>query len=62
MRKFSEMALAYMGICGDLFSALGLLYILISIQTGHIGIVPIVIGVTINSVFVSLLDPSYRQQ
>lgn len=60
MGKFSEMALAYIGICGDLFSALGLLYILISIQTGHIGIVPIVIGVTINSVFVSLLDPSYR--
>lgn len=49
-----------MMICGDLFSALGLLYILISIQTGHIGIIPIVIGVTINSVFVSLLDPSYR--
>ncbi|MDF2593733.1 MAG: macrolide transporter [Clostridia bacterium] len=49
-----------MMICGDLFSALGLLYILISIQTGHIGIVPIAIGVTINSVFVSLLDPSYR--
>lgn len=49
-----------MMICGDLLSALGLLYILISIQTGHIGIVPIVIGVTINSVFVSLLDPSYR--
>lgn len=49
-----------MMICGDLFSALGLLYILISIHTGHVGIVPIVIGVTINSVFVSLLDPSYR--
>lgn len=49
-----------MMICGDLFSALGLLYILISIQTGNIGIVPIVIGVTINSVFVSLLDPSYK--
>ncbi len=49
-----------MMICGDLFSALGLLYILISIQTGHIGTVPIVIGVTINSVFISLLDPSYR--
>lgn len=49
-----------MMICGDLFSALGLLYILISIQTGHIGIVPIVIGVTISSVFVSLLDPSYK--
>lgn len=49
-----------MMICGDLFSALGLLYILISIQTGHNGIVPIMIGVTISSVFISLLDPSYR--
>lgn len=49
-----------MMICGDLFSALGLLYILISIQMGHEGIAPIVIGVTINSVFVSLLDPSYK--
>jgi MFS family permease len=49
-----------MMICGDLFSALGLLYILISIQTGHTGIAPIVIGVTISSVFVSLLDPSYK--
>lgn len=49
-----------MMICGDLFSALGLIYILISIQAGHIGIFPIVIGVTISSVFVSLLEPSYR--
>ena len=49
-----------MMICGDLFSGLGLLYILISIQTGHTGIVPIVVGVTISSVFASLLDPSYR--
>ncbi|MDF2678135.1 MAG: macrolide transporter, partial [Bacillota bacterium] len=49
-----------MMICGDSFSALGLLYILISIQSGQIGIVPIAIGVTIISVFISLLDPSYR--
>lgn len=49
-----------MMICGDLFSALGLLYILISIEMGHTGVVPIVIGVTISSVFVSLFDPSYR--
>lgn len=47
-------------ICGDLFSALGLLYILMSIHIGHTGMAPIVIGVTINSIFVSLLDPSYR--
>jgi MFS transporter, DHA3 family, macrolide efflux protein len=49
-----------MMICGDLFSALGLLCMLISIQIGHAGIAPIVIGVTINSAFVSLLDPAYR--
>lgn len=49
-----------MMICGDLFSAFGLLYILISIHTGHTGILPIAIGVTINSVFVSLLDPAYE--
>jgi len=49
-----------MMICGDLFSALGLLYILISIQMRQIGLVPIIIGVTINSIFVSLLDPSYK--
>ncbi|MDF2700303.1 MAG: macrolide transporter [Haloplasmataceae bacterium] len=49
-----------MMICGDLFSALGLLYILISIQMGHKGIIPIFVGVTINSIFISLLDPSYK--
>lgn len=49
-----------MMICGDLFSALGLVYILISIQTGHTGIAPVAIGVTISSVFVSLLEPSYK--
>lgn len=49
-----------MMICGDLFSALGLVVILVSIQIGNIGIVPIVIGVTISSVFVSLLEPSYK--
>jgi MFS family permease len=49
-----------MMICGDFFSAFGLLYILISIQMSYTGIGPIVIGVTINSVFISLLDPSYR--
>lgn len=49
-----------MMICGDLFSALGLLYILISMQAGRTGVVPIMIGVTINSIFISLLDPAYR--
>jgi len=49
-----------MMICGDLFSAFGLIYILLSIQTGHAGIAPILIGVTVNAVFVSLLDPAYK--
>lgn len=49
-----------MMILGDSLSALGLLFMLISIQTGHRGIMPIFIGVTINSVFVSLLEPAYR--
>lgn len=49
-----------MMICGDLFSAIGLLFILISFQMGHIGVAPILIGVTISSVFVSLLEPSYK--
>lgn len=49
-----------MMICGDLFSAFGLFYILVSVHTGHTGILPIAIGVTINSVFVSLLNPAYK--
>lgn len=49
-----------MMICGDSFSALGLLYILISMQTGHSGVMPIFIGVTISALFVSLLEPAYR--
>lgn len=49
-----------MMICGDLFSAMGLVYILVSIKTGHGGLAPILIGVTVNSVFISLLDPSYK--
>ncbi|MDY4609081.1 MAG: MFS transporter [Sphaerochaetaceae bacterium] len=49
-----------MMICGDLFSALGLVYILVSIKTGHGGLAPILVGVVVNSVFISLLDPSYK--
>lgn len=49
-----------MMIIGELFSALGLVYILIHIETNTIGIVTIFIGVIINAVFVSLLDPSYK--
>ena len=47
-------------ILGDLLSGLGLLYIFICTQTGHIGILPICIGVTISSVFISLLEPAYK--
>lgn len=49
-----------MMIIGDSFSAAGLLYIYISIQTGHAGVMPVFIGITISSVFVSLLEPAYR--
>ncbi|WP_315114156.1 MFS transporter [Clostridium intestinale] len=47
-------------ILGDSFSIIGLLFIFISIQTGNGGVVPILIGVTISSIFISLLEPSYR--
>lgn len=49
-----------MMVCGDSFSAIGLLIIFISIQTGHVGVLPIFIGVTISSVFVALLEPAYK--
>ena len=47
-------------IIGDLFSGLGLVYILWSIQAGEKSIVPIFIGITFSSIFTSLLEPSYR--
>lgn len=47
-------------ICGDSFSGLGLLYILLSIKYGSGGIFPICIGVTISSIFVALMEPAYR--
>jgi len=49
-----------MMIIGDSFSALGLLLIFVCIQTGQTGIVPILIGITISSVFVGLLEPAYK--
>lgn len=49
-----------MMIFGDSFSVLGLLFIFISIQTGHGEVVPVCIGVTISAIFVSLLEPAYR--
>lgn len=47
-------------IIGDLFSGLGLAYVLWNIQTGSDSMLPICIGVTLNAVFVALLEPSFR--
>lgn len=47
-------------IVGDLFSGLGLLYVLWNIQTGSDSMIPIFLGVTFNAVFVALLDPSFK--
>ena len=47
-------------IIGDLFSGLGLVYILWSIQAGEKSIVPIFVGITFSSIFTLLLEPSYR--
>lgn len=47
-------------IIGDLFSGLGLIYILWNIQAGEKNIVPIFLGITFSSIFTSLLEPSYR--
>lgn len=49
-----------MMILGDSLSVLGLLIIFVSIQTGKGGFLLLCIGVTISSVFVSLLEPAYR--
>ena len=47
-------------ILGDGLSALGILYILISMLLGSLNIVKIGIGVSISSIFSSLLEPSYK--
>ena len=47
-------------IIGDLFSGLGLIYILWNIQAGEKSIVSIFVGITFSSIFTSLLEPSYR--
>jgi MFS family permease len=49
-----------MMICGDTFSALGLLFILICIQSGNTGALPVVIGVAISSFFIGILEPAYK--
>lgn len=45
---------------GDGCSALGILYIFYCMQTGGASLTQICIGVTVSSVFSSLLEPSYR--
>ena len=45
---------------GDGFSALGILYIFFCVQTGGASLAQICIGVTVSSVFSSLLEPAYR--
>lgn len=50
----------YMMVLGDSLSAVGLFYILFCIMHGNAGLLQICIGVTISSVFASLLEPSYR--
>ena len=50
----------FLMIIGDLCSGLGLVLIFGQIQTGGKSMLPILIGVTLNAVFVALLEPSYR--
>lgn len=45
---------------GDGFSALGILYIFICMNNGGASLTQICIGVTVSSVFSSLLEPAYR--
>lgn len=45
---------------GDGFSALGILYIFLCMQAGGASLMQICIGVTVSSVFSSLLEPAYR--
>lgn len=47
-------------VIGDSFSAIGLLFILFCMRDGKAQIWQILTGVTISSVFASLLEPSYR--
>lgn len=47
-------------VVGDSFSAVGLLFILVSLMRGDAQIWQICVGVTISSVFASLLEPAYK--
>ncbi len=47
-------------LIGDLFSGLGVVYILWNIHIGINTIVPIIIEATFNGIFVALLEPSFK--
>lgn len=47
-------------VIGDSFSAIGLLFILFCMKNGEAQVWQVCIGVTISSVFASLLEPAYR--
>lgn len=47
-------------IIGDLFSGLGLVYVLLNIQASPESMIPVFIGVTFNAIFVALLEPSFK--
>ena len=47
-------------ILGDGLSALGLLYILLCMMRGRADLANICVGVTVSSIFASLLEPAYR--
>lgn len=47
-------------VVGDLFSGLGLLYVLWNIHIGTESMIPIIAGVAFNAIFVALLEPSFR--
>ena len=47
-------------VLGDSLSAVGLLFILVSLMQGEARLWQICVGVTISSVFASLLEPAYK--
>lgn len=49
-------------LIGDSLSAIGLIFIYFHIQNGTSNFLIIIIGVTISSMFSSLLEPSYRDR
>ncbi|RRD39900.1 MFS transporter [Leptotrichia sp. OH3620_COT-345] len=49
-----------MMIIGDLFSGLGLLYILWNINIGNKSLIPIFAGTVFSSLFTGILEPSYK--